>query len=510
MSTTLTINPELRALIPPLTTEELTQLEYNITEWGCRDALIIWEERQELLDGHNRYAICQRYDLPFATVGISLPDLNAAKDWMLKHQLGRRNLTARQQKYLRGKLYEQTKQTRGGDRNSKGKSYPLKSTAQSLATQESVSEKTIKNDAAFAKAIDAVANAVGPDARQELLASNSDLGDQEVKLLAGIAEASPQTAKQVVEDIKKAPTPKAKRRVVREAAQEVPKPTPQKKTLASVLTLDIQDAEPQRGIEELPGEDGKHLFVLHNPDSKPVFNEQKNDMIDWAKWSWNPVTGCWHGCEWCYAREIANKDYMSEVYPKKFEPTFHPSRLAAPGNTPFPKHLNASVERNVFTCSMADLFGKWVPEEWIMRVFEQVKIHQQWNFLFLTKFPQRLQEVCDTLGGFPANAWVGCTVDTQARVKTAERAFRHIKASVRWLSVEPMLERLTFSSLAMFDWLVMGGLKATPFNHTEAFQPEWEWVEHLWQQARDANVKVYWKENLTIRPKELPTTPEEP
>jgi hypothetical protein len=56
----------------------------------------------------------------------------------------------------------------------------------------------------------------------------------------------------------------------------------------------------------------------------------------------------------------------------------------------------------------------------------------------------------------------------------------------------------------MFDWLVMGGQTQSYFNGTPAFQPEWEWVEHLWQQARAAGVKIYWKENLTIRPKEVP------
>src|SRR4029434_3791252 len=108
-----------------------------------------------------------------------------------------------------------------------------------------------------------------------------------------------------------------------------------------------------------------------------------------------------------------------------------------------------------------------------------VTAHPEWNFLLLTKFPQRLQEICDALDGFPENAWVGCTVDAQARVATAERAFANIRASVRWLSVEPMRDRLTINSLEMFDWLVMGGQTASPYNETPAFQPEWEWVEHL-------------------------------
>src|SRR5437868_1559434 len=102
-------------------------------------------------------------------------------------------------------------------------------------------------------------------------------------------------------------------------------------------------------------------------------------MVDWASWTWNPVTGCWHGCKYCYAREIANDKRMAEAYPRQFEPVFHEARLNAPRNTPYPKTINRLADRNVFTCSMADLFGKWVPDEWIIRVFEQVRIHQQWN-----------------------------------------------------------------------------------------------------------------------------------
>lgn len=82
---------------------------------------------------------------------------------------------------------------------------------------------------------------------------------------------------------------------------------------------------------------------------------------------------------------------------------------------------------------------------------------QNGRFSFSRSFPNALRAVGDLLGGFPANAWLGCIVDAQARVATAERAFRDMKASVRWLSVEPMRERLVFSDLSPFDWLVMGG-----------------------------------------------------
>lgn len=225
---------------------------------------------------------------------------------------------------------------------------------------------------------------------------------------------------------------------------------------------------------------------------RPTFNKT-NEMVDWAKWTWNPVTGCLHTCVYCYARDIAER-----FYPEKFEPTFRPDRLKAPQYTHVPPEAEEQIGyRNVFVCSMADLFGKWVPQAWIEAVLDEVRAAPQWNFLFLTKFPQRLADI-----RWPANAWVGTTVDEQYRVEIAEKAFRKVDAAVKWLSCEPLRERLTFTSLAMFDWVVFGGQSVS--TQAPAFQPPWEWVEHLWQQARQSQCLVYWKPNLLTRPCEYP------
>lgn len=507
----LIIHPELHSLIPPLSTDEMTQLTANLRAQGCRDALIIWQEENVLLDGHNRYTICQRYELPYTVHLVSLPNLAAAKAWMLAHQLGRRNLTAEQMSYLRGKHREFVGQQPGGDRRSEkslAQNELLKSD-EALAAEHKVGVATLKRDTAFARSVDTIAEAAGPGVRQDILARDTKMDRQDIHKLATIARHNPTTAKNVATAIKETTSRTEAKRVLYEAGKQLPSvprspsrhdtpPMP-----AAQLVLQSQEPRPKRGLETISAPDGRAMFILHKPESKPVFNKT-NEMVDWAAWTWNPVTGCWHGCDYCYAREIANDTRMQDSYPKQFEPTFHPARLDAPKNTPLPQKLTRPADKNVFTCSMADLFGKWVPEEWILQVFARVRAHPEWNFLFLTKFPQRLQEICDTLGGFPVNAWVGCTVDAQARVATAERAFRDIQASVRWLSVEPMRERLTFQSLEMFDWLVMGGQTASYFNKTPAMQPAWEWVEHLWEQARTAQVKIYWKENLTIRPKEVP------
>ena len=202
-------------------------------------------------------------------------------------------------------------------------------------------------------------------------------------------------------------------------------------------------------------------------EAHAVFN-RTNEMVDWAQWTWNPLTGCELGCLYCYARDIANR-----FYPEKFVPTFHPERLKAPHNTPLPPEAATDVgARNVFVCSMGDLFGKSVPQAWIEAVMAEVRAAPQWNFLFLTKFPQRLAEI-----EWYDNCWVGTTVDVQARVANAERAFRKIDAPVKWLSCEPLLERLTFSSLDMFTGWSSAGESAS--SQAPAFQPPWEWVADL-------------------------------
>jgi protein gp37 len=237
-------------------------------------------------------------------------------------------------------------------------------------------------------------------------------------------------------------------------------------------------------LAEAQAEEPAEQALAGKPKPPSTFNSV-NDNIGWARWSWNPVTGCLHNCDYCYARDIANR-----FYPEKFEPTFHPDRLEAPANTKVPKYAGDDPAwRRVFTCSMADLFGKWVPQEWINAVFKQIHEHPEWEFLCLTKFPLRLADL-----DWPPNVWAGTTVDIQARVGSAERAFAKVKAGIKWLSCEPLLEPLKFKSLAMFDWVVIGA--STGSSLAAPFAPQFEWVSDLYQQARSAGCKVYLKHNL--------------
>ena len=232
----------------------------------------------------------------------------------------------------------------------------------------------------------------------------------------------------------------------------------------------------------------RHNALSFVYQSSPM--NEVNENIEWAEWSWNPVTGCLHDCPYCYAR-----DYAARFYPQKFEPSLHYSRLYAPDNTSVkksPKYSSVGA-RNVFVCSMADLFGKWVPKEWIESVLAAVARNPQWTFLMLTKFPIRMAEFT-----YPENVWLGTSVDRQHMVERAEKAFATVRSSgfegVTWLSCEPMMERLTFTGLEPFDWVVMGGASAS--SQTPEYRPPFEDIIHLHQQAREAHCMVYQKTNL--------------
>jgi protein gp37 len=229
---------------------------------------------------------------------------------------------------------------------------------------------------------------------------------------------------------------------------------------------------------------------------KSTFNPQKgSDRIEWSQYTWNTVVGCKGAkgddqtCSYCYAEYQYNRFMKDERYAGRpfTEPIFHPERLDAPKNTKLPVNPN---ERHVFTGSMTDLFGDWVPEEWINYTLQAIWDAPEWTFILLTKNPKRLPSIT-----FPPNAWVGTTVDVQARAQAAQEAFRNVKASVKFLSCEPLQEAMTFSDLSMFDWMIIGGRSRAGMPE---FKPPQAWVDALVHDARAFGLKIYQKPNLGV------------
>jgi hypothetical protein len=188
------IDPYFQGLNPPLSGAELAALEDLLVAEGCRDALVVWEEGRVLLDGHNRYRICKRRGIPFGTRRVSLPHREAAKAWVLKHQAGRRNLTALGLSYLRGRRFELEKGRPGGtganqhtaqQRSRNDTDTPR--TSHRLAREFKVSPATIARDARFARAVDVLAR-LGAEVKRLILSRDARLTRGEVERFARLDE----------------------------------------------------------------------------------------------------------------------------------------------------------------------------------------------------------------------------------------------------------------------------------------------------------------------------------
>jgi protein gp37 len=237
-------------------------------------------------------------------------------------------------------------------------------------------------------------------------------------------------------------------------------------------------------------EERQFYCTYRNPQAALNRQEEGEDdnLIDWARLSWNPITGCQHNCPYCYARDIAERFQATPAYPHGFLPTFHADHLSAPLNGR-PRASGDERDGRIFTGSMADIFGRWVPTEWIAAVLDVMRLAPQWEFLMLTKFPKRMAEFA-----IPDNAWAGTSVDCQARVAAAEAAFADIGGKYHWLSCEPLLEPLRFNHLDRFDLLVIGG--ASPSRETPRWIPPFSWLDDLQRQADEAGCAVFLKSNL--------------
>jgi len=148
----LNINTNFQSLLWPLTTEEKNQLTENIIKEGCRDSIIVWNGT--IVDGHNRYEICQENNITFTTSSMSFDNESQVIEWIDKNQVGRRNITADQLRIIRGRTYNRLKKVVGKPTGTiLGQIDPI-TTANKLAKEYGVSERTIKRDSQFATKVE--------------------------------------------------------------------------------------------------------------------------------------------------------------------------------------------------------------------------------------------------------------------------------------------------------------------------------------------------------------------
>ncbi len=239
--------------------------------------------------------------------------------------------------------------------------------------------------------------------------------------------------------------------------------------------------------------------------------------IEWCDSAWNPVTGCLHGCEYCYARRIAERfgtlfkgdslpedegltflpdtperfyeldepvrDSAGKVepFPANFYPTFHRYRLSEPQRKKKPQ--------NIFVCSMADLFGDWVPIRWIRDVIDACLQSPQHRYLFLTKNPARYLELNEVaLLPHQDNFWYGSTVPDE----TAQAMY--CGAVNTFWSMEPLLGPARMARReGLPKWIILGAMTG-PGSAKQ--QPKREWVEDIVLSADSVGIPVFMKDSL--------------
>jgi protein gp37 len=177
-----------------------------------------------------------------------------------------------------------------------------------------------------------------------------------------------------------------------------------------------------------------------------------NSQIEWTESTWNPVTGCTKispGCAHCYAERMARrlKAMGQPNYRNGFRVTIHEHALRLP--------LTWKKPQTVFVNSMSDLFHEDIPVEFIHRVFDVMQQADWHLFQVLTKRSQRLNELAPLLP-WPTNVWTGITVETADYVNRIDD-LQSAPATVRFLSLEPLLGPLPNLDLTNIDWVIVGG-----------------------------------------------------
>lgn len=231
--------------------------------------------------------------------------------------------------------------------------------------------------------------------------------------------------------------------------------------------------------------------VYKTKDYNPIMNFIRlKKGIHWAARSLNIVTGCLYGCNYCYL------PYLTGVY-TNLDPSVRTlphcwiNHLNNPKNTPTNINPFPDLMRNrlVFVSSMGELFGEWVPDFLIQLVIDIIAgADPHWIFVFLTKNPVRLGDF-----KWPPNAWVGATVDCQRRVEITERSLERVNASVKFISLEPLLEQVTLYNPGNVDWIIIGSDNNSKHNVTK-----WDYVNDIIVQAKDNNKKVFCMDNLDL------------
>jgi protein gp37 len=207
--------------------------------------------------------------------------------------------------------------------------------------------------------------------------------------------------------------------------------------------------------------------------------------IEWTEQTWNPTTGCTKispGCQHCYAGTMARRLKAMGVngYKKGFKLTLQPHRLHEP--------LRRKKPTIYFVNSMSDLFHEKIRDAYIRQVFDVMKNAPFHTFQVLTKRAERMAEFFKSYE-VSQNVWLGVTVENKEHGLPRINKLRQLKAYIRFLSIEPLLEDLDKLDLTNIQWVIVGGEsgpKARPMKL--------EWIMNIKRQCKEQNVSFFFKQ----------------
>ncbi len=207
--------------------------------------------------------------------------------------------------------------------------------------------------------------------------------------------------------------------------------------------------------------------------------------IEWTEMTWNPTVGCTKispGCKNCYAETMAKRLQGIGVhgYEQGFRLRLMPDRLEQP--------LDRKKPTVYFVNAMSDLFHDKVPFDYIESIFEVMRKANQHTFQVLTKRADRMAEFCRGKT-IPANIWLGVSVENKKHGVPRIDVLRNVDATIRFLSVEPLLEDIGPINLRGIRWVIVGGesgRKGRPMRE--------EWVAGIKRQCDQARVPFFFKQ----------------
>ena len=226
----------------------------------------------------------------------------------------------------------------------------------------------------------------------------------------------------------------------------------------------------------------------------------KDSKIEWTEATWNPLRGCTRvseGCRFCYAERVAerwagpNQPYEGLVIPSK--KGGHPRWS---GEIMLVEHMLNEPRKwkegkLIFVNSMSDLFHEKVPLDYIERIFEVMQDTPRHRYQILTKRAARMAELAPKLY-WPSNIWMGVSIEDLRVIDRAD-ALREVPATIRFLSLEPLIGPIPDLNLEGIDWVIIGGESG---KQARIMEPEW--AVDLLNQCRHANVPCFVKQMGTV------------